>query len=266
MSESAAASGDTRLAPSDARGPEQPRGLRQRIEVISPILQAALAVTLVVSLALSAGLALTVANVDRTLQAIVDARFEYIANELKSDIEKGLDLGLALKEFSNAQQIIDQKLARNSDLTGVTIANPNGQTLFSATKQARAVPADRRRKVTAPLVNPFGRDAGTVTVVYATGGALDAVRELAVQLSRATALIAGIAAASAALACVAIMRRIPRSLLRAQAALGQRTPPATPNDQIEETSAQAVAVSKATLDDLGAILVEGPSDNKGGSR
>lgn len=238
--------------------------LGQWVEVISPIVQTALAVILVVTLSLAAGVALTVANFDRTLQSIVDSRFEYIAKELKGDVEKGLDLGLALKEFGNAQQIIDQKLAQNEDLVRVVITNANGEDLFSANQSVDTGQADQRREVTASLVNPFGRESGTVTVVYATGSALNAVRDLALHLSQAAALIAGIAAVSAGLACIAIMRRIPQSLRRARAALAERDLPATANDQIERTSAEAVAVSKATLDELGAILVEGPSGSTGG--
>lgn len=265
-SETGVASRDSALQTPRARDAGRARTFREWLQVQSPILQTALAVTFVVALALSAGVALTVANFDRTLQTIVDSRFQYIAKELKNDVEKGLDLGLSLKEFSNAQQIIDQQIARNDDLVRVAITAPEGKVLFAATAGAESAPPDQRREVGADLVNPFGQQAGTVTVVYTTGGALNAVRDLAGHLAQAAGLIAGIAAAAAALACVAIMRRIPRSLLRAREALAQRDPPSSAGDQIERTSADAIAVSKATLDELGAILVEGPSQAKDTSR
>lgn len=262
ISETDAVSRDGAGHAHSVRGPNRPHGLRQWVEVVSPILQASLAVIVVVTLALSASVALTVANFDRALQTIVDSRFEYIAKELKGDIEKGLDLGLALKEFSNAQQIIDQPLSRNDDLVRVEITNNDGKILFSAQKSVDTGQQERRREVSTALINPFGQEAGTVTVVYATGGALNAVEDVAFRLTRAAGVIAVIAAAGAAAACMLVLRRIPRSLLRAKEALAQRSAPSAPHDQIERTSAEAVVVSKATLDDLGAILVEGPSRGK----
>ena len=222
----------------------------------------ALAVIFVVTLALSAGVALIVANFDRTLQDVVDSRFEYIAKELKSDIEKGLDLGLALKEFSNAQQIIDQELARNEALEHVFIKNADGEVLFSAKKSGNLGQNDRHREVNAALINTFGQKAGRVSVIYATSGALNAVKEILLHLSLIASLMAVGAAFIAALACIVIMRRIPQSLLRARRALDNKVPLPDVDNQIEQASTEVVAVSKATLDELGAILVEGPSSGK----
>lgn len=249
-----------------SQGPGQSRRFRPWAAVTSPIIQTALAVIIVVTLSLGASVALIVAHFDRTLQDIVESRFEYIATELKGDIEKGLDLGLSLREFSNAQQVLDQQLARNDDLRRIVIRDMEGNAVFSAEKARTRSSADRQREVTATLVNPFGRDAGTVTVTYTAGGALDAVYELAHHLAVAAAVIAGTAAVSAAAACLVIMYRIPRSLQRAQEALCLRDPPTIANDPIEQTSVQAAAMSRTTMEELGALIGESPPSSGGGAR
>lgn len=266
MSETRVATLESSTTAPPSHGSRQSRKFRPWAAVTSPIIQTALAVIIVVTLSLAASVALIVAHFDRTLQDIVQSRFDYIATELKGDIEKGLDLGLALREFSNAQQVLDQQLARNDDLRRIVIRDMEDNALFSAEKAGADGSADRHREVTATLVNPFGRDAGTVTVAYTAGGALDAVYELARHLAVAAAVIAGIAALSAAAACLVIMHRIPRSLQRAQAALCLRDPPTIANDPIEQTTVQAAAMSRTTLEELGALAGESPSSSGGGAR
>jgi len=88
----------------------------------------ALFVVLVVALTTTAVLGYFV--YDRTLSGLVNSRFEFIAKELKSKIEGGIDLGLPLGQLENIDELLRQEKARDSSLVAISIINSKGNILF----------------------------------------------------------------------------------------------------------------------------------------
>ena len=67
---------------------------------------------------------------ERTLAGLVGSRFEFIARELGSKIEAGLDLGLPLGELENMNELLRQEILTDDALVGLTIKNAKGVILF----------------------------------------------------------------------------------------------------------------------------------------
>lgn len=67
---------------------------------------------------------------DRTLSGLVNSRFEFIAKELKTKIEAGIDLGLPLGQLENIDELLRQEKDRDSSLVAISIINTDGSILF----------------------------------------------------------------------------------------------------------------------------------------
>ena len=63
---------------------------------------------------------------DRTLSGLVGSRFEFIAKDLKEQVESGLDLGLPLGELDNVKTLLRQHLSTDDALVALGIVNARG--------------------------------------------------------------------------------------------------------------------------------------------
>lgn len=67
---------------------------------------------------------------ERTLSNLVNSRFEFIAKELRGQVQAGLDLGLPLGELENIRTLLRQHLGSDHALVSLSIVSARGVTLF----------------------------------------------------------------------------------------------------------------------------------------
>jgi hypothetical protein len=89
---------------------------------------AALVVVLITAVATTAVLAYFI--YERTLSSLVNSRFEFIAKELRAQVQAGLDLGLPLGELENIRTLLRQHMGSDHALVSLSIVSARGVTLF----------------------------------------------------------------------------------------------------------------------------------------
>jgi hypothetical protein len=98
--------------------------------------KAAAVVTLIVGLALALIGMLNFFRFEQTLRTTTEARLGFVADDLKANIQTGLDLGLDLSSMTNVQSIIDREAASDSGILGIDVFDDHGQVLFSTEEDA----------------------------------------------------------------------------------------------------------------------------------
>lgn len=235
---------------------------------LSPTLRVSAVVTLIIVLALGGAVALTLANFSRALEQTVQSRFQFLGLEVRDSIETGLNLGLALSELTNVQDIIDDRAARDDDVVRIEVVDASGEILFASGMRgddAADVPAAGHGRVGAPLKNSFGRTVGSVELVYTTGSYRGAVDRVGVALLRAAAILAVAAGLVATLACTLILGGVPRSLARVRAWFAEGRVGTAPAGELEQHAAEAVEISNAVLRELQDVVDHLPSRRRGGT-
>jgi hypothetical protein len=148
--------------------------------------KAAAVVTLIVGLALALIGMLNFFRFEQTLRATTEARLGFIAKDLKTNIQTGLDLGLDLASMSNVQDIIEREAATDPRILGIDVFDDHAQVLFSTQESAAEaqIPeawraaigmeddavwqaSDREQMVVGSrLTSNFGADVGGVALRY----------------------------------------------------------------------------------------------------
>jgi hypothetical protein len=148
--------------------------------------KAAAVVTLIVGLALALIGMLNFFRFEQTLRATTEARLGFIAKDLRTNIQTGLDLGLDLASMSNVQDIIEREAATDQRILGIDIYDDHAQVLFSTQEGAAEtqIPeawraaigmgddavwqaSDREQMVVGSrLTSNFGADVGGVALRY----------------------------------------------------------------------------------------------------
>lgn len=84
---------------------------------------AKLALTLIGLIALALGLTVLLDHVkfERAFSELVESRFVFVMEELKSTIETGLDLGLSLANMKNMESVIERELQRDDHILSITL-------------------------------------------------------------------------------------------------------------------------------------------------
>lgn len=72
---------------------------------------------------------------DSTLTAMQNSRVEVVGYDVKSAIQAATDLGLRLKDTSDAQTVIERAISEEPILAGISVFDREGQVLFQATAQ-----------------------------------------------------------------------------------------------------------------------------------
>jgi HAMP domain-containing protein len=212
---------------------------------------------LVILLALGGAAALILANFAKALEETVEARFEFLAADVRDSIETGLNLGLALPEMNNVQEIIDVRVARAPSLVRIVVRGDDGTLLYQANRAEVAetdlAGADQGNleRVQVALENSFGRVVGTVELEYGVGAyeaAFVNVRNALVQVVTALALVAGVVAL---LAAMLLLRNVRRRLERIRRWFETGRIDTTPADGLERSAAEAVETTAKVLGELG---------------
>lgn len=122
---------------------------------------------------------------ERTLSGLVTSRFEFIAKELKSRVEAGIDLGLPLGQLENIDELLRQEMTKDDSLVAISIISTGGRVLFDtrAERIGQSAPSaliqtpskldltpERvyfgESTIEAPLFTSFGKMVGVLLVSY----------------------------------------------------------------------------------------------------
>lgn len=102
--------------------------------------KAAAIVTLIIGLALTLIVMLNFFKFEQTLRATTESRLGFIAEDLKSSIQTGLDLGLDLPSMSNVQPIVDREAATDARIVAIDVFDDRGLVLFSTLENSAGQP------------------------------------------------------------------------------------------------------------------------------
>jgi hypothetical protein len=173
--------------------------------------KAAAVVTLIVGLALALIGMLNFFRFEQTLRSTTEARLGFVAKDLKTNIQTGLDLGLDLSSMSNVQDIIDREAATDPGILGIDVFDDHAQVLFSTQESAveSQIPkawrgaldsdnvvwqaSDHEQMVVGTrLTSNFGSDVGGVALRYSRASfeaQLQRMLDLLIRLGIATLII-----------------------------------------------------------------------------
>lgn len=219
------------------------------------VLRIAVSITGVVALALAAAVALTVASLSEVLSDTYQARFAFFANEVRDNVETGLDLGLALSELDNVQEIVEARAAKNESVLAIRVVDNGGSVVFrGGAGDAEIVGgSETQGQVREPIVNTFGKQVGRVELVYTTRGSQRALTRVTSDLAmRAGALVGGVAAV-AFVAATLIVGRLPRRLARVKSWFDAGSVADTPSSDLERAAAEAVGTVITVHDELDTL-------------
>ncbi|HJV01194.1 MAG TPA: hypothetical protein VJ752_11630 [Burkholderiaceae bacterium] len=184
-------------------------------------------------LAIALNAYLSVGKLDRTLGELEQSRLHLILDDLRDNLETGLDLGLPLKGLGNAQAAIEREARQDGAIVGIRVLDADGVPVFSTGDPAHGAP------LRAPLSNNLGVAMGAIELRYARQAEELSVSAYADQLTRAAAWIA---AAGAVLALAAIrywMRRIGRTVDTIATTLDRQPPPPDPDAEAAALASRA---------------------------
>lgn len=121
---------------------------------------------------------------ERTLSGVVQSRFQFIAVELKKQIESGLDLGLPLGELENMNALLRRHLSSDDALVSLCIVNAKGVVLFDTKPEhtGRQIPvpwlqssgpnpretaiALDKNSLALPILTNYGKVVGGLVLTY----------------------------------------------------------------------------------------------------
>lgn len=201
-------------------------------------------IILIGALALGLNAYLSVGKLDRTLSELEQSRLHLILDDLRDNLETGLDLGLPLKGLGNAQAAIERQARQDGAIVGIRVLDAQGTPVFSTGDPAHGL------ALRAPLSSNLGVAMGAIELRYARQDQDLSIAAYASQLTRAAAWIA---AAGALLALAAIrlwMRRITRTMDSIASTLDHRPPPPHPDTEAAALAGRARERADAALREL----------------
>jgi len=214
---------------------------RLSISITAPIV-------LVSALAVGLTVFLNVGKLDRTLAELEQSRLRFTLNNLRENLETGLDLGLPVKGLGNAQAAIDREARADPDIVSIAVLDDHGTVAFITGRSGRGTDdgAGTMRLHTG-LSNNLGVSMGAIELSYSRRSHERFMAGISSQL-RIAALVAILA--SSALAVLGIrlwVRRIRRTLRSIEHTLDQGAPPQHPD---RRAAALAEQVNRSTQDAL----------------
>jgi hypothetical protein len=95
-------------------------------------LKIAATLMMIILIALALTLVLNLFKFEEALRNVTESRLSFIANDLETRIQTGLDLGLELSEMDNVQNIIASAALDEADIVGIDVFDDAGTILFSS--------------------------------------------------------------------------------------------------------------------------------------
>jgi hypothetical protein len=211
---------------------------RLSISITAPIV-------LVSALAVGLTVFLNVGKLDRTLGELEQSRLRFTLNNLRENLETGLDLGLPVKGLGNAQAAIDREARADPDIVSIAVLDDHGTVAF---RTSRVVDGGSETvRLRTGMSNNLGVTMGAIELAYSRRSHERFMAGISSQL-RIAAIVAIIA--SSALTVLGIrlwVRRIRRTLSSIEHTLDQGTPPQHPD---RRAAALAEQVNRSTQDAL----------------
>lgn len=165
-------------------------------------------IVLISALAIGLTVFLDIGKLDRTLAELEHSRLNFTLNNLRENLETGLDLGLPVKGLGNAQAAIDQEARRDADIVSIQVLDSQGRAVFNAGGGGDLAVTTLRTG----LSNNLGVRVGAIELRYARRGHDNFIGAIGRQLMLA-ALGVGLATSLIAVAGIRLwVRRIQRTL------------------------------------------------------
>jgi hypothetical protein len=101
-----------------------------------------LMIVLIICFSLVLNIFLNFFNFDKSYSTLIRSRFMVSAKEMKNTVEYGLNLGLTLRQLKNLQDIMDNMIKEDPDITGLLIFDDTGKIIFNV--QERKESKDRK--------------------------------------------------------------------------------------------------------------------------
>jgi len=151
---------------------------------IGLVAKIALTIIFVVSFSVSLTALLTYFNFTKSYSEITQARYLVLAGNLKKSIEFSMNVGVNLDELNNAQTLVNEVAAKNTDILLLRIVNTNNKIIFSNQtnnklplqdfSQAILIEGTLNQRletasetfISMPISNNFGEKAGELRIGY----------------------------------------------------------------------------------------------------
>jgi hypothetical protein len=152
------------------------------------LLRTRLTLCLLVPLVVTAGLVAAVGSLGllKAHGELVDARYRFVAGQIRSTVEQGLTIGLPLADLRQTADILSRTAARDPDIASIIVFGGDGRVRFATdsrrvgepAEEAAALPGDPvappitvedlepGRLALAPLANAYGDRGGGLAVRY----------------------------------------------------------------------------------------------------
>lgn len=174
----------------------------------------------------------------KTLTGLLDSRVRVVSLDLKSTVESGLNLGLALEDIDSLQPILDHAREINPLIATIRVFDDAGKAVFSSPADGMAaIPATWREAlersesdtfslaeenefiVGAPLVNNLDKAVGGITVTYSRGYFDGKVAAMLRELGEAAIYALAIFGSLSIVAVILLLREVSAAYRRMQAAM-----------------------------------------------
>jgi hypothetical protein len=208
--------------------------------------------------------------------SLVQSRYSFVAFTIKKRVEDSLNLGLALRQIRQAQDILEREKMRDPQIMGIEVYDSRGEVLFdtdrgaigsrlsanlvealkgSASQPFGALDEDALI-VGLPLVNNLGKIEGGVVLRYPAIYIEHGLSGLLLQLAKSVALQMAVFAVIAVAGLYLLFGRVRRKLSAMQNALdavisvGGRAEPSPGADEFEIRFAEFVAKTREAVDNI----------------
>jgi hypothetical protein len=178
-------------------------------------------IVLISALAIGLTVFLNVGKLDRTLGELEQSRLHFTLNNLRENLETGLDLGLPVKGLGNAQAAIDREARQDPDIVSIAVLDAGGAVAFSTGR-----PADTDIvKLRTGMSNNLGVQVGAIELHYSRRAHDSFIAGISGQLLIAALAAVALSSLIAVLGIRLWVRRIRRTLRSIEATLDPAQPP-----------------------------------------
>lgn len=216
------------------------------------------------------------------MSSLVSSRYSFVVFTIKQKIEDRLALGLPLRQLRQVQELMELEKARDDQILGIQIYDPEGEVLFDTERGAigSRVPAlwleplagqatqpfglrdDDNALVGLPLVNTLGKAEGAVVLRY-PGSLLEhelgsLLRRLAIEVAAVLAVFSAIAVAAASWLLGGVRKRLGamETALAKTLAEGGEAVPAEDAEELETRFAEFCGKAREAVEQIGEASEE----------
>ena len=208
--------------------------------------------------------------------SLVQSRYSFVAFTIKKRVEDSLNLGLALRQIRQAQDVLEREKMRDSQIMGIEVYDSRGEVLFDTDRGAigSRLPAnlvdalkgnasqpfgaldEDALIVGLPLVNNLGKIEGGVVLRYPAVYIEHGLGGLLLQLAKGVALQLAVFAVIAVVGLYLLFGRVGRKLsamqntLDAVISVGGQAEPSPGADEFEIRFAEFVAKTREAVDNI----------------